>query len=420
MLVARANPQTRSYGAANPTLTIAYTGFMNAETESVLDVPPTASTTAAAASRAGNYPITLRSGSDNNYKVSLVNSTLTIGKAALTATAVNKTRTYGAANPAFTIAYTGFVNGDTASMIDTPPTAATEAIGSSPVGNYPITLSGGIDDSYTFAFVKGNLAITKAMLVARANPQTRSYGAANPALTISYTGFMNNENESVLDVPPSATTTATAASYAGLYPITLRSGSDNNYKVSLVNGTLTVQGTGAAPVAVNNSLGTYRNKTAVMSAARLTLNDKDADGDVLIVIAVSTSSANGGKVSLASGSVNYTPATDYSGPDSFTYTVTDGHGNIATATVIVTVYPSTVISLVYGPAVVNGNVILRFAGIPGYSYTIEYKGSIAGAWQKRLNTTAPASGDWGSGVFQFSEPTGGAGMGYFRAVYPSY
>jgi len=60
----------------------------------------------------------------------------------MTVTADNKSRVYGAANPTFTATYYGFVNGDTAGSLTTPPALATTATAASPVGSYPITASG--------------------------------------------------------------------------------------------------------------------------------------------------------------------------------------------------------------------------------------------------------------------------------------
>src|SRR5690606_5271117 len=60
--------------------------------------------------------------------------TLEVTKASLTVTADNKSRTYGAANPAFTISYSGFVNGDTPAVLDTAPVASSTATTTSPVG----------------------------------------------------------------------------------------------------------------------------------------------------------------------------------------------------------------------------------------------------------------------------------------------
>src|SRR5690606_5175270 len=68
-----------------------------------------------------------------NYNV--VNNTtvvLEVTKATLTATANNQSRTYGAANPTFTISYTGFVNGDNAGVLNTAPTAGSTATTASP------------------------------------------------------------------------------------------------------------------------------------------------------------------------------------------------------------------------------------------------------------------------------------------------
>jgi hypothetical protein len=81
---------------------------------------------------------------DDNYQGS-ASGTLVIAKALLNAVVDDKGRVQGAANPAFTITYTGFVNGETAAVPDTPPTASTMAIANSPAGTYPIALAGGTD-----------------------------------------------------------------------------------------------------------------------------------------------------------------------------------------------------------------------------------------------------------------------------------
>lgn len=64
-------------------------------------------------------------------------------------------------------------------------------------------------------------------------------------------------------------------------------------------------------------------------------NDSDPDGDPLSVVAVS-GAAHGSAVATAGG-VSYTPATGYLGEDSFSYTISDGRGGEASATVHVSV-----------------------------------------------------------------------------------
>ena len=62
----------------------------------------------------GTYPITASGAASPNYTISYVGGTLTVTPAALTITADNKSKVYGAALPALTASYSGFVNGDTA------------------------------------------------------------------------------------------------------------------------------------------------------------------------------------------------------------------------------------------------------------------------------------------------------------------
>ena len=87
----------------------------------------------------------------------------TVEKAPLSVSADNVLRQVGEPNPAFTVSYSGFVNGDDASVIDVVPVAqCLSASISSPAGYYDITVSGGEDDCYTFTrYTSGTLVVTE-------------------------------------------------------------------------------------------------------------------------------------------------------------------------------------------------------------------------------------------------------------------
>ena len=77
----------------------------------------------------------------------------------LTIRANDKTITAGEAPLAITASYAGFVNGDSASDLDTPAQFNTTATASSPPGTYPIIASAAADNDYTPTFVAGTLTI---------------------------------------------------------------------------------------------------------------------------------------------------------------------------------------------------------------------------------------------------------------------
>jgi hypothetical protein len=79
-------------------------------------------------------------------------------------------------------------------------------------------------------------------LTITANNATMTVGGPLPTFTASYSGFANGDTSASLGGSPSLTTTATASSPAGTYPIVAAIGSitDPNYVYSFVNGTLSV------------------------------------------------------------------------------------------------------------------------------------------------------------------------------------
>ena len=184
-LTITADDQTKVYGAAMPSLTASYSGFVNGDTSASLTTPPTLSTTATAASHvAGSpYAITASGAADTDYTIGYVGGSLTVTTAALTITADNQTKVYGAALPSLTASYSGFVNGDTSASLTTPPTLSTTATAASHVAGspYAITASGAEDSDYAISSTAGSLTVTTAALTITADNQTKVYGAACPA-----------------------------------------------------------------------------------------------------------------------------------------------------------------------------------------------------------------------------------------------
>ena len=71
------------------------------------------------AANVGSYAITASGAVDANYTISYVAGTLTVTPVALTITANNASKLYGAALPTLSATYSGFVNGDSASSLTT-------------------------------------------------------------------------------------------------------------------------------------------------------------------------------------------------------------------------------------------------------------------------------------------------------------
>ena len=90
------------------------------------------------------------------------------------------------------------------------------------------------------------------------------------------------------------------------------------------------------PTALDKAVTTKRNAAVPMN---LLDGAADVDGDALTLIAVSDP-LHGTVSQQSGGHVVYKPDHNYIGPDSFTYTVSDGHGNSVTKTVSLTVTKS--------------------------------------------------------------------------------
>src|SRR5262249_54225276 len=159
---------TRTYGATNPIFTGTLVGIQNSD-----NITASYSTLATVVSPVGPYTISPTlvdpDGKLINYVVVANNGVLNVTPATLIGTADNKSRLYGETNPVFTVTYSGFVNTQKASIVTGTLVSSTTAETNSPVGNYPITVSGQTAPNYIITYVDGTLSITPAPLLVTAD-----------------------------------------------------------------------------------------------------------------------------------------------------------------------------------------------------------------------------------------------------------
>ncbi len=247
-----ADAQSKVYGAADPVFTASYTGFVNGETPAVLT--GSLSLVRAPGQNVGSYAIAPSGLASSNYAITFNPGTLTITKASLSATADSKNKIYGSADPAFTVSYSGFVNGDTQAALG-GTLGLTRAPGEN-VGSYLITASGLTSLNYTITFNTGTLTITKAALSIAADSKSKSYGAADPAFSANYSGFVNGDSQTSL-IGTLGFTRAPGENVGG-YLITPNGLTSSNYTITFNTGTLTIA---PAPLSV-----TADNKSKVYGA----------------------------------------------------------------------------------------------------------------------------------------------------------
>jgi hypothetical protein len=107
---------------------------------------------------AGTTTLTVNQAADPNYAPATpVSQTLTVGKAGLTIRADDKSRGYGAANPALTVSVVGAVRGESFEV-----TASTTATATSTPGSYSIEPDITGAGNYTVSKINGTLTVTSA------------------------------------------------------------------------------------------------------------------------------------------------------------------------------------------------------------------------------------------------------------------
>jgi hypothetical protein len=394
-LTISAGSETKVYGQANPTLTAGYSGFVNGDSASSLTGTLSLSTSATSASGVGGYPITPSGPSSSNYSIAFVPGTLTITPAPLTVSAVGAVSVYGQALPTLTATYSGFVNGDTASSLIGTLSLNTSAGSGSGAGTYPITPSGLGSSNYTISFVPAALTITPAVLTVSADPKSKVYGQANPALTVSYSGFVNGDTLSSLTGLLSVSTTATTGSGVGSYAITPHGPSSSNYTIAFVPGMLTVT---PAPLTVSAdwAVSVYGQAFPALTAGY-------------------SGFVNGDSTSSLTGTLTLTTtATSGSGAGSFPISA----GGLSASNYTITFVPGT-LTITPAPLTVSADSKLKDYGEANPTLTASYSGFVNGDTLSSLSGTLSlsTSATSGSGAGSYPITPGGLSSNNYAIRY---
>lgn len=240
-LSAKVNDATKVYGTQNPAFSIDYYGLKNEETVPAWSSSPTFHTNATQSSAVGTYEVKAVNGVPVNYDLgSITPGTLNITPAPLTIKANDAARQYYSEEPDFSFTCNGLVNGDNEDVLSPKPTLSTSATKTSNVGEYEIKVSGASSQNYSISFVNGTLTIIPRTLMASVGNYERIYNEENPVFEVNYSGFVGNEDETVLLAKATASTIATKTSDVGTYPINVSGGDADNYVFTYTPGTLTI------------------------------------------------------------------------------------------------------------------------------------------------------------------------------------
>jgi len=107
--------------------------------------------------------------------------------------------------------------------------AAADAVGD--YTGYVVLVSPGAGNARVFI---AKSTVTAAPLTITADNKTKAFGARNPPLTSTYSGFKNGDTPANLVYPPALATTAQTDSPVGQYPITVSAAYSENYNITFV------------------------------------------------------------------------------------------------------------------------------------------------------------------------------------------
>ena len=283
-------------------------------------------------------------------------------------------------------------------------TLAGQNVGAQAIAAGTLALGGAAASNYTLIGMSGSVTITASasttILATSLNP---SPTGANVIFTATVSAILpgggtptnsvqfrtNGISAALVNLNGSAQAVyATSLLPHGSNIVTAEYLSDGNF---LASTTSVAQVVNTAPVANAVAMGAVSGVPATLQIIGGANAPTDADGDPLMVTAVSEP-ANG-TVSTDGTNVTYTATNNFSGGDSFNYTVSDSYGGTATNTVTVNVIANSAGLYRLTVGLSGGDLVLTYLGIPGNNYALERAFNLTPpVWVPIVTNPAPANG----------------------------
>ncbi|AJA59585.1 filamentous hemagglutinin N-terminal domain-containing protein [Bradyrhizobium japonicum] len=200
---------------------------------------------------------------------------LTIDRAALTISA-NASKIYdGLAFSGGSVAYSGFMNGETASVLSGTLSYGGTAQGAVNAGRYSLTASGLSSANYAITYVDGSLTVNKAPLTIAVNGVTKNYdGVLFSGGSAIYSGFVNGEGLSALSGTLVYGGSAQGTRNPGVYSIAASGLTSANYDITYVDGRLAIIPRDAGACSLGAGGNPVCGATPPNPAAPIGLNDQ--------------------------------------------------------------------------------------------------------------------------------------------------
>lgn len=162
-------------------------------------------------------------------------------------------------------------------------------------------------------------------------------GNTNSAFSIvAETGVISVANSTALDFETTSTFTLTLLITGQFDPLNNPSDTQRVREVSI---TLTdvVEAANTDPTAPDYAIAVEKNANHTFAFSSIGASDIDGDTVTLSTVDAISGTTVGTPTKEGGNAIKYSPATDYEGSDSFTYTISDGNGGTATGTISVSV-----------------------------------------------------------------------------------